>query len=70
MRKTYTPTSQQGIAEQDFARFLDIDGLVMEMAKELLIAAKVAKFASLSKPDGWTFEDWLKVCQSEFAALP
>lgn len=70
MRKQqYTPTSQQGIPEQDFARFLDIDGLGMEMAREILIAAKVAKFASSTLPAGWTFADWLKVCQNEFALL-
>lgn len=61
----YVPTSKQVIPEQDFARFLDIDGIGMEAAHELLVAAKVAKFANQTRPEGWSFVDWLNLCKSE-----
>ena len=63
MRKPpYVPTSKQGIAEQDFARWLDVDGVGMEKSHESLSDMKVLRFAVETKPADWPLIEWAQVC--------
>ena len=62
MRKPhYVPTSQQGIAEVDFSRWLDIDGVGMERAGESLLDMKVLRLAVDTKPNDWPLKAWINL---------
>lgn len=69
----YVPTSKQGIAEQDFARWLDVDGVGMERAGESLLDMKILRLAVQTKPHDWPMNAWIALwfeAREELSTLP